>query len=163
MIGFGSLLGFRGSDEHVYLTVDQISNGHFPSNHPAFPGHEWYGLSHFNKDKVHKLDSKTGYVREGLEDELGRFPVLSNGKEGDISRDFGGALKRLLQKLPKDHKTRRFYRRLSKDKKKIHRQPSWKKEDSGVIQIWFLSFRSFKSRKALASFIESSLYNNSCQ
>ena len=128
MIGFGSLLGFRGSDEHVYLTVDQISNGHFPSNHPAFPGHEWYGLSHFNKDKVHKLDSKTGYVREGLEDELGRFPVLSNGKEGDISRDFGGALKRLLQKLPKDHKTRRFYRRLSKDKRSFIDSPLGKKK-----------------------------------
>ena len=96
MIGFGALLGFRGSDEHTMLMHCQIGKGHFPSSHPLFPGFEWYGLLCFLNDKTNKLSSTNDYVQEE-KDALGKFPVLSDGKTGNVKDDFGGAIKRYLE------------------------------------------------------------------
>ena len=49
---------------------------------------------------------------------MGRFPVLSDGKKGDVSNDFGGALLRLKMKIPDSKKTNRFYRQVKKQNKK---------------------------------------------
>ena len=93
MIGFGALMGFRGSDEHTYLKWHQIGSGFFPANHPKWPNVEWWGLTCFLNDKASKLNSKNDFVRE-MSEALDRFPVLSDGIKGDVSHDFGGAIKR---------------------------------------------------------------------
>ena len=48
-----------------------------------------------------------------VEDDLGQFPVLSDGKVGNVSKDVGGAIKRMMKKIPPSSKTNRFYRRVS--------------------------------------------------
>ena len=50
-----------------------------------------------------------------MEDALGRFPVLSDGKKGDISNDFGGAIKRYAECFPVKNRKGRFYKRVKKD------------------------------------------------
>ena len=113
LIGMSGLMGFRGSQEHTELTVDQIINGVFSPDHPSFPNHEWWGVSHINKDKTMKLNMATNHVREtgGV---LCRFPVLQD----DASRNFGGALKLYRSLVPDSKKTKRIHRRISQDGKR---------------------------------------------
>ena len=40
----------------------------------------------------------------------GSFPVLSDGVSGDVGRDFGGLMKRILDCLPRSEVTQSFYR-----------------------------------------------------
>ena len=110
LIGFGSLFGFRGNSEHTNLNIQQIGNGYFPSNHPRWAGKEWWGLTHIDKDKRHRLGLNNCNVRD-VEDDFGRFPVLSDGKIGNVSKDVGGAMKRIMEKIPPSSKPNRFYRR----------------------------------------------------
>ena len=63
------------------MTTDQIGNGYFPKGHPRWPGKEWWGLSHLDHDKRHKLGMQNSNVRE-VEEDFGRFPVLSDQKKG---------------------------------------------------------------------------------
>ena len=100
----------------------QLCHGFFESNHPLFANLEYWGLSHFDSDKCHKIGKKSGYVRE-LNELLARFPVLSDGKNGDVARDFGGALKRLVKKIPAHIKTNRLYLRISKNGKSFVNAP----------------------------------------
>ena len=93
MISFGSLMGFYGSDEHMYMKWHKIGTGHFPPDHPKWPNVEWWGLTCFLQDKASKLNTKNDFVRE-MSEALDRFPVLSDGIKGDVSHDFGGAIKR---------------------------------------------------------------------
>ena len=103
LIGFGSLFGIRGNSEIINMNTHQIGNGFFPANHPRWTEKEWWGLTHIDKDKRHKLGLNVSNVRD-VKDDLGRFPVLSDGKVGNVSKDVGGAIK-----------TNRFYRRVSSD------------------------------------------------
>ena len=112
LIGFGALFGFRGSEEHVNLKIDQISNGTFSKKHPSFPGIEWWGIRHMPRDKCHHLGLRKSHVRE-VEAEFGRFPVIPH----DSSRDFGGCIKRFMEKLPKSDLTSWVYRRVKKNGK----------------------------------------------
>ena len=50
---------------------------------------------------------------------FGRFSVLSDGKIGDVQRDFGGAFKRYvghISKLPNGTKNDRFYVKVNQEK-----------------------------------------------
>ena len=114
LVGFGSLFGFRGSSEHVLLTINMIGHGFFTDDHPLCPGMEWWGIKHISKDKRHKLGLHTAHVKE-TEDDIGKFPVLSDGKKGDVRNDIGGAIKRFMAILPQGTKSNRFYKRVSKD------------------------------------------------
>ena len=49
------------------------------------------------------------------EDDIGKFPVLSDGKKGDVRNDIGGAIKRFMSLLPESVKNNRFYKRVTKD------------------------------------------------
>jgi hypothetical protein len=49
------------------------------------------------------------------------FPVLSDGVNGDVACDVGGAIKRLFLALPDDGSDC-FYRRISKDEKNSRKQ-----------------------------------------
>jgi len=75
------------------MTTDQIGNGYFPKGHPRWPGMEWWGLSHLDHDKRHRLGLQNSNVGE-VEEDFGRFPVLSDGKKRDTSRDIGGTIKK---------------------------------------------------------------------
>ena len=55
LIIFGMCFGFRGDQEHTFLTMPEIGHGFFPNNHPLYPGKEWWGLSFIKKDKKAKL------------------------------------------------------------------------------------------------------------
>ena len=114
MVGFGMYLGFRGNQEHTYLEFSQLDHGHFPPDHPVYPNYEWWGLNAFHTDKVMKLNLGTDYARE-ITPSMGRFPVLSDGKFGDVRRDFGGAIKRWVEKFPEEKRTGRIYRRVNKN------------------------------------------------
>ena len=118
LIIFGCKMGFRGDDEHTYLMICQIGTGVYPSNHPLFPGYEWCGLISMGNEKRLKLGVKNDYVRT-LSNGLGRFPILSDGKTDDVKRDIGGTIKRYIEKIPLDQRNGRFYRRISKDGKKL--------------------------------------------
>ena len=116
LIIFSTCIGFRGSKEHTYFKRSQVGSGFFPSNHPTYPGYEWWGLVEFSADKTHKLSLSNNHVRETHEG-VGKFPVLSDGITGPIGKDAGGAIKRycaLLDKglLPTDKVDRRFYRKV---------------------------------------------------
>ena len=41
MIGFGALMGFRGSDEHTSMMWHQIGTVFFYADHPKWPNVEW--------------------------------------------------------------------------------------------------------------------------
>ena len=118
----GFLLGLRGNKEHTFMKLSQICKGFFRGDHPLFANYEYWGISHFDSDKTHKIGKKSGYVRE-VENWLGRFPVTSDGKTGDVARDFGGALKRLVQKIPAHITINRLYLRISKDGKTFVNAP----------------------------------------
>ena len=47
--------------------------------------------------------------------DFGKFPVLSDGINGSVSKDIGGAIKRMYKKIPDSKMTNRWYRRVSKD------------------------------------------------
>jgi hypothetical protein len=116
LIIFSTCLGFRGSREHTYFKRCQVGSGFFPSNHPTYPGYEWWGLVEFSSDKTHKLSLSHHHVRDTHEG-VGKFPVLSDGTSGPVAKDAGGAIKRycaLLDKgLPPSEKdNRRFYRKV---------------------------------------------------
>ena len=113
MIFFGALLGFRGSDEHTYLDFHQICCGFFPSNHPLYPDFEWWGLNAFLNDKTNHLSSKNDFVREE-KDALGKFPVLSDGENGNVQYDFGGSIKRYYESVPEPMRVGRFYKAIDK-------------------------------------------------
>ena len=81
IVGCGIFLGFRGNKEHKEFSFDQIVTGHFPSNHPSYPNYQWCGINHFSTDKTMKQNFNTNYVRK-VEEALGRFPILSDGKRG---------------------------------------------------------------------------------
>ena len=110
LIGMSGLMGFRGSQEHTDLRVEQIVSGTFPSNHPLFPNIEWWGISHMNKDKTSRLNLSTNHVRD-TEGVFCRFPVLQDQPD----KNFGGALKRYRNLIPHSKKTTRAHRRISKD------------------------------------------------
>ena len=112
MTGFGIFMGFRGMKEHCKLELSQVKFGKYKANHPKYANCLYCGISHFSEDKVTKLNMKTDEVRS-----VGRgnyFPVLSDGKTGDLSNDFGGALYRLYHKVP-NHSLNRLYRHVKKD------------------------------------------------
>jgi hypothetical protein len=54
---------------------------------------------------------------------VGRFSVTSDGKSGDVARDFGGALKRLVQEIPAHITKNRLYLRISTDGKTFVNSP----------------------------------------
>ena len=116
LIIFSTCVGFRGSKEHTYFKRSQVGSGFFPSNHPTYPGYEWWGLVEFSADKTHKLSLSNNHVRETHEG-VGKFPVLSDGITGPIGKDAGGAIKRYCALLdkglpPSDDVDRRFYRKV---------------------------------------------------
>lgn len=116
LIIFSTCIGFRGSKEHTYFKRCQVGSGFFPSNHPIYPGYEWWGLVEFSADKTHKLSLSHNHVRETHEG-VGKFPVLSDGTSGPISKDAGGAIKRYCALLdqgwpPGEKDNRRFYRKV---------------------------------------------------
>ena len=54
-MGFGAVAKMRGNADYAKMTFDQVTSGHFPTNHPMFPSHEWWGLKNFGPaDKKHK-------------------------------------------------------------------------------------------------------------
>jgi hypothetical protein len=62
IFAMGFLLGLRGNREHTYMKRSQICNGIFESDHPSFVSYEYWGISHFDSDKCHKVGKKSGYV-----------------------------------------------------------------------------------------------------
>ena len=107
LVFFGTMLGFRGSDEHHSMTITQITHGFYPPDHPYFPNDEWWGIDNLGEMKTHQLSLDSDYVFEWKE--FGRFPVLSDGVNGNVNCDLGGALKRWMEKLPKSDSTNSFY------------------------------------------------------
>ena len=125
MIVIGLAFGLRGNQEHTKMTVGNLASGFFPRNHPEFPGLEWWGLQNLT-DKTFKLTLNNTTKR--TQKELGRYPVLSDGKNGPVEVDFGGTMKRMYERIvssdslrqEKKRKvtiqpTNRLYRRISAD------------------------------------------------
>ena len=112
-VGLGSFIGWRGNNEQVKMTKDMITSGYFPDDHPLFPGVEWWGPGHLNEDKCQKLGLHFTHVQ--IVKDFGKFPVLSDGKNGGVSKDIGGAIKRMYEKIPDSKMTNCWYRRVSKD------------------------------------------------
>ena len=94
------------------MHTDQISHGVFPPDHPSFANMEWYGISHIPSDKTHKLSLTNPQVRDTELDF--RYPVLTSGYGPNLSRDWGGALKRYLSLLGTPG---RLYRKIHKNNK----------------------------------------------
>ena len=112
-MNFGQCFGFWGGTKHTFFTCSEIGSEKFPRNHPHFPRCEWWGLNFIKKDKKSILSLANVHVRECKKD-FGKFPVLSDGKTGDVRRDYGGTIKRLYEKIPKSDRTDRFYRKIAK-------------------------------------------------
>ena len=91
LFGCGIHFGFRGSKEHVFLETSNITHGTFPSGHP-FAGCDWYGVEGL-LDKTHKLSVHKDHVRNN--DNFMRTPLVN---EDPTSSDFGGCIKRYLEK-----------------------------------------------------------------
>lgn len=111
---FGAFMGFRGGEEHWKLERSQIGSGFFPDDHEIWPGGEWWGVTSMGEFKTHQLSMECNYVFEW--EDFGKFPVLSDGVNGNVDGDIGGAIKRWMKKCPVSEKTDRFYRKCS-DKK----------------------------------------------
>ena len=92
LFGCGTQFGLRGSTEHVFLEVSNMTHGSFPSNHP-FSGCDWYGIEGL-QDKTHKLSVHKDHVRDN--ENFMRTPCVN---DDPTSSDFGGCIKRFLQKL----------------------------------------------------------------
>ena len=92
LFGCGIYFGFRGSTEHVTLEVSNMTHGSFPSTHP-FSGCDWYGVEGL-QDKTHKLSVYKDHVRDS--ENFMRTPCVNNDP---MSSDFGGCIKRYLEKL----------------------------------------------------------------
>ena len=75
-----------------------------------------------SKEKKHKLDLHTSHVKNTLKD-LGKFTVLSDGKNGDVKNDIGGAIKRYMERLPQSKTCKRFYRRVTEKNMFAPNQP----------------------------------------
>ena len=92
LFGCGVKFGLRGSGEHTYLEVRNITHGFFPKNHP-FSGYKYYGVSDL-QDKTHKLSVNTDYVRDTCNNM--RVPVMNDDRTSD---DLGGSIGRYLVKM----------------------------------------------------------------
>lgn len=114
LVGFGTLLGFRGNNEHTNMLLSQIGTGRFPNDHPLFPGYEWAGLKHFYRDKSQELSIENPTVRV-LGKDIGKFPILPGHP-----KDFGGSILRYIAKNPKGTNCQRFYRRVASDGKSFN-------------------------------------------
>jgi hypothetical protein len=62
LISFSSCFSFCSSQEHMYLTKDQIGHGHHADGHPAFLGYERWGLKWMNNDKTKVLSLRSSHV-----------------------------------------------------------------------------------------------------
>ena len=92
LFGCGSVFGFRGSEEHTYLQVNNFEKGVFPRSHP-FAGFIHYSVNDL-QDKTHKLSIYTDHVRDTKD--CMRVPKLNDDPTSD---DFGGCIERWLAKL----------------------------------------------------------------
>ena len=92
LFGCGIHFGFRGSNEHVNLETSNMTHGSFPSEHP-FSGCDWYGVEGL-QDKTHKLSVHKDHVRSNVN--FMRTPLVN---DDPTSADFGGCIKRYLEKL----------------------------------------------------------------
>ena len=92
--GFGRDLAFRGCQEHVYLTREQIQKGVYPQDHPdeELRGNWFVGVQYMNNsDKTQKLSVHHSYVRET---ETMRLPV-----NFEDDNNLGASVIRYLAKL----------------------------------------------------------------
>ena len=92
LFGCGIHFGFRGSKEHVFLETSNMTHGTFTSGHP-FAGCDWYGVEGL-LDKTHKLSVHKDHVRSN--ENFMRTPLVN---EDPTSSDFGGCIKRYLEKM----------------------------------------------------------------
>ena len=92
LFGCGIHFGFRGSKEHVFLETSNMTHGTFASGHP-FAGCDWYGVEGL-LDKTHKLSVHKDHVRSN--ENFMRTPLVN---EDPTSSDFGGCIKRYLEKM----------------------------------------------------------------
>ena len=90
--GSGIQFGFRGNSKHTFLETYNITQGHFPSHHP-FAGYKYIGISDI-QDKNIKLSVIQDHVRD-MKDHM-RTPIMD---DDPTSSDFGGSLKRFMDKL----------------------------------------------------------------
>ena len=72
-----------------------------------------------DEDKTNKLNLSTNHLREI---ENCRLPILSDGTKGDLKNDAGGAISRLLTKVP-NTKSDRVFLRISKGGAQFIKQP----------------------------------------
>ena len=92
LVGCGLYYGFRGQVEHTNLEVSNFTHGSFPSNHP-FSGYDYFGIDGL-LDKTHQLSLYKDRVRDTKD--CMRVPIMDNDP---TSSDFGGCIKRYLDKL----------------------------------------------------------------
>lgn len=88
---------------------NQIVKGRYSSDHAQYPDKQWYGLKSMLDDKTTTLGIGTDNVRDFLD--WARFPVLTDGVNGEVWRDVGGAMKRFDEITPD---TGRYYLRVNK-------------------------------------------------
>lgn len=92
MFGCGVFCMFRGR-EHVSFVITQVKFGNYPRSfaHAALAGFPYVAIANL-LDKTHRLTVNNSYARDTTD--FLRFPI----NEDDPS-DFGGSLKRFVQKL----------------------------------------------------------------
>lgn len=117
LVGCGIYFGFRGIEEHAYLTNDMIIQGKFEIGH-AFEEYDFVGIGSMMIDKSNQLSRTQSYKRDTSN--LMRMPILDNDPTSD---DFGGSFVRLLNKVMRNKenlaKKNRFYLRPKKDGKEF--------------------------------------------
>ena len=65
LFGCGIYYGFRGSNEHVFLEIANITHMTFFSKHP-FAGCDWYEVERL-QDKTHKLSIHKDHIRDNAD------------------------------------------------------------------------------------------------
>ena len=109
----GCQVGFRGNTEHREFCYTTIKKGKYPANHEQFPGKEKVFIEGL-LFKTHRLNAQNGKMKNTTN--LYHWPILSDGKTGDINYDVGGTLwrwKEKLMELPEPPKTPGFYFRIN--------------------------------------------------
>ena len=90
--GSGINFGFRGNSEHTFLEILNITHGHFPLHH-SFADYKYIGINDL-QDKNIKLSVNQDHVCD-IKHHM-RTPIMDNDP---TSSDFGGSLKRFMEKL----------------------------------------------------------------
>ena len=119
LIIFGSRVGFRGATEHYHLKRCHVGKGYYPPHHNLFSNLEWYSLVDMGPFKNQQLGVQNDYLPEVADI---RFPVISDGKHGDVRNDAGGTIKRYCEMIEELEKQEEELEKKGAAKKKSSNQ-----------------------------------------